>query len=188
MGAFAKLQLIRAERRRAMRMVLASEDVPKEWSHVSLRLNRAGKSGKSELASRARRTGAYTARTLFQVRRGEEFWAKILPTASKEDAETFPPDAPSWFTTVSPDFVGTGAGPMERVTTETHEPLANAVYWEREVYGVPGTGVNRVVAGAVENIAFAVGIGARSSEDPWDNLTALAMRQADKIREVLDEG
>ena len=176
----------RDERQWAIRMVLSPRDVPKGWNPVSLRLVRAGKGGKSEIARRAWDADLYAARRSFRVRPGEEFWAKILPAATRQDAEGFPGVAPSWLRP-SPDFVGSGTGPFVQVLREAHPSLANATFWECEVYHVPGTSVNRMIAGAVDNITFAVGIGDLSPESPWNVLTSLAIRQADRIREALDQ-
>jgi hypothetical protein len=175
----------RQQRREALSWLLEAEDLPGwRWALISQRTYRSGVGGKSDMAKRARQTGAMAAVRTFRLRqsltaRSVTIW--LWPFASSADAEEALPGFAKR-PIRNPNSLVT---PVSR--REVHDVEVNDVNhpWVYEVLtrGPSGQASEKWIGGTVDEVVFIVQAVERAGSGwPWNDVAEVARTQSRKLR------
>lgn len=157
-----------------------------DWEQLDQRSWRTGAIPiPTDEAARAHKAGSWTAWRSFH-QRGESRWAwvEVMPFTSNSDALSAVSSIPSWLMSNARAKV---AIVEERNPNESETGASHLWVLEQRTIGPDGPSAARYVADVVDNVLLILAGTAPGDGWDWNDLSALAERQAAKIRSVLDD-
>lgn len=168
-------------------MLLEHGDLPgNDWELLDQRSWRTGAMPiPIDEAARAHHAGSWTAWRSFQ-QSGQTRWAwiEIMPFTSNTDALSAVSSIPTWLMSNAGAKV---AIVEERNPDESETGATHLWVLEQRTIGSDGPSATRYVADVVDNVLFIVAGTASGDGWDWSAVSALAERQAAKIRSALDD-
>ena len=170
----------------SLAMLLVPSDLPGPGWEVSQ--ERTWPTGEldpdSEKSRRAVRAGSITAwRSLEQTGVGRSAWFEVVPYATAADACVSLRQAPRYFE--GTDDPGQQVVAQRFVEDRNLPGMADAWIYEKSLSGPSGDRLSRFVAGTVGHVLSIASCSGREGMWQLDEMVALALRQAERIRGAL---
>jgi hypothetical protein len=173
-----------SKRKYSKSMLLDQSDLPGEgWRIIGERAWRTGMFGpQNDIWRRTHSVGNFTAvRSFDQPTAPRWLLIKVVPAASKQDAEDI---APMLMSLSTPNrrakVTVTSEGAVGNVSVTG---IANPWVYEQLTSGMSeGSTSSRYVAASVDDVAILISCSGYSDTWPWDEVGSIAARQAAKVR------
>jgi len=177
-------------RRNALTLLIVSAELPEDgWEKTRDSAWRTGAWGfkPSDAGRRAHQVGAFSAARGFTQKEAarKTLWVEAMTFASEEDAKGMVPGLQDH---LMPNPKARVRRTAER-RVEGHELPGPTYPWvyELSTAGDPGgPTATRFVGGSIDRVVFVVACSGYVGSWPWDEVTAIASLQGQKIRRVLD--